>query len=261
MYKLRHSQKEKVGAFMQLTQANEKVAIVCLVKNDWRLEVACDRYFSHPELYGVADRHGVDRQKVEALFEIYADPYETATVRKIGPSGVEAFLRDLRLPSDDLLVLVLAWKMRAKTQCEFTKDEFVNGLMEIRCDSLEKLRNKLEKFRSELQDEEKFRDFYQFTFLFAKSPSQKGLDVEMAIGYWRLILSGRFFHLDNWCNFLQSTRRKPITRDTWNLVLDFSKVISNDFNNYDTQGAWPTLLDEFVEYMKKSFEKQSMDLQ
>ncbi|KFD51486.1 hypothetical protein M514_07699 [Trichuris suis] len=261
MYKLKHSQKEKVRSFMQLTQASEKVAVFCLSRNDWRLDSACDMYFSHPELYGATEKHGVDRQKVEALFEKYADQYESTVDRKIGPSGVEAFLRDLHLSSDDILVLVLAWKMRAKTQCEFTKNEFVNGLLEMKCDTIEKLRNKLEKYRAELQDEDNFRDFYQFTFHFAKSPTQKGLDVEMAIGYWRLILAGRFYHLDNWCNFLQSARRKPITRDTWNLVLDFSKVICNDLSNYDTQGAWPTLLDEFVEYMRKNMEKQSMELQ
>ncbi|CDW52584.1 DCN1 protein 1 [Trichuris trichiura] len=299
MYKLKHSQKEKVRSFVQLTHASEKVmqlksrrsvAVFCLNRNDWRLDSACDMYFSHPELYGATDKHAVDRQKVEALFEKYADQYgqfllcatvslhpvQSSADRKIGPSGVEAFLKDLHLSSDDLLVLVLAWKMRAKTQCEFTKNEFVNGLLEMRCDTIEKLRNKLEKFRTELQDEDNFRDFYQFTFLFAKSPTQKGLalivfrfsafnsqfaDVEMAIGYWRLILAGRFFHLDNWCNFLQSARRKPITRDTWNLVLDFSKVICNDLSNYDTQGAWPTLLDEFVEYMRKNMEKQNMELQ
>lgn len=48
----------------------------------------------------------------------------------------------------------------------------------------------------------KFKDFYQFTFTFAKNPGQKGLDLEMAVAYWNLVLSGRFKFLDLWNTFL-----------------------------------------------------------
>lgn len=80
----------------------------------------------------------------------------------------------------------------------------------------------------ELKDQGKFKDFYQFTFNFAKNPGQKGLgknrlmliiltvcllnayrpipgfltDLEMAIAYWNLVLAGRFKFLDLWNTFL-----------------------------------------------------------
>ena len=40
-------------------------------------------------------------------------------------------LDDLDLPPDSRLVLILAWKLRAATQCEFTRDEFMNGFTEL----------------------------------------------------------------------------------------------------------------------------------
>ena len=40
-------------------------------------------------------------------------------------------LEDLELSPDSRLVLIFAWKLKAATQCEFTKEEFVNGLIEI----------------------------------------------------------------------------------------------------------------------------------
>ena len=45
----------------------------------------------------------------------------------------------------------------------------------FRCDSPEKLKAMLPRLEQELKDTGKFKDFYQFTFNFAKNPGQKGL--------------------------------------------------------------------------------------
>ncbi len=41
--------------------------------------------------------------------------------------------------------------------------------------SVEKLKRRCDTLEKEIKDPAKFRDFYQFTFNFAKNPGQKGL--------------------------------------------------------------------------------------
>ncbi|XP_003391541.2 PREDICTED: DCN1-like protein 1 [Amphimedon queenslandica] len=118
------------------------------------------------------------------------------------------------------------------------------------CDSIDKLRKRCETIDREIQDSQQFKDFYQFTFNFAKNPGQKGLDLEMAIAYWNFIFTGRFKFLDLWCEFLKSHYKRAIPKDTWNLLLEFSNTIDDTMSNYDEDGAWPVLIDEFVEYAR-----------
>lgn len=102
-----------------------------------------------------------------------------------------------------------------KRECSF--------LPSSRCDSIEKLKRKCENstMEKEIKEPPKFRDFYQFTFNFAKNPGQKGLgmpfiltshvlisvflfpDLDMALAYWNIVMKGRFKFLDLWCSFLQ----------------------------------------------------------
>jgi hypothetical protein len=89
----------------------------------------------------------------------------------------------------------VSWKVN-EGLCNVTDFSF-------RCDSIEKLKARLPSLEVELKDQFRFKDFYHFTFNYAKNPGQKGLDLEMAIAYWNIVLQGKFRFLDLWCKFLQ----------------------------------------------------------
>ena len=132
--------------------------------------------------------------------------------------GVVKFLEDLSLdPTSRLVspslkitwskfspqVLIIAWKFKAQTQCEFSREEFLGGMAELGCDAIDKLKQKLSSLEKEINDQNKFKEFYQFTFNYAKNPSQKGLDLEMALAYWNIVMAGRFKFLGLWSTFLR----------------------------------------------------------
>jgi DCN1-like protein 1/2 len=45
-----------------------------------------------------------------------------------------------------------------------------------------------------------------------------------------------------------------ISKDTWSLFLEFILIVhdKNDLSKYDSEGAWPVIIDEFVEFLKES---------
>ena len=45
--------------------------------------------------------------------------------------GVVHLLEDLQLDPGSKLVLLMAWKFQAAAQCEFSRDEFLNGMTEL----------------------------------------------------------------------------------------------------------------------------------
>lgn len=113
--------------------------------------------------------------------------------------------------------------------------------------ALEGLRRLKTDLSWELVVSARFALFYGFVFFICRERGQKSLAVSTAVEAWHLSMAGRFRLLEQWCTFVQRHQRHAISEDTWRQLLEFSQSVNDDLSNYDPEGAWPVLVDDFVD--------------
>ncbi|CAM9158724.1 unnamed protein product [Lampetra planeri] len=169
----------------------------------------------------------------EELFCCYKDEQEDAILEE----GMERFCIDLCVDPAEFRVLVLAWKFQAATMCKFTRKEFVEGCKAIQADSLDGICSRFPCMLLEAQGEENFKDLYRFTFQFGldAEEGQRSLQRDIAIALWRLVFTQDTpAILEHWLDFLVENPSgiRGISRDTWNMFLNFTQAIGPDLSNY-----------------------------
>jgi DCN1-like protein 1/2 len=103
------------------------------------------------------------------------------------------------------------------------------------------------------EDRVYFTEVYRFTFVFNLPEGQRLLSLETAAAYWTLLIQPKFAPFDKWIQFINEEYKKSISKDTWNMFWEFVKYYNDNngkLDNYDLGGAWPSVIDEFVEYLK-----------
>ncbi|VFQ91684.1 unnamed protein product [Cuscuta campestris] len=244
MNRLGRGHRDKLQQFMTITGASEKMAHQYLKTSEWSIEGALNFFYSQPQV-----KSSADKKRLEELYNRYKDPY----CDMIMADGISLLCNDIQVDPQDIVMLVVSWHMGAATMCEFSKQEFISGLQSLGVDSLDKFREKIPFMRDELKDEHKFREIYNFAFDWAKEKGQKSLALDTAIGMWQLLFAEKDWPLvDHWCQFLQARHNKAISRDTWAQLLEFSRSVEPALSNYDAEGAWPYLIDEFVEFLNEN---------
>ncbi|KAF8538118.1 Cullin binding-domain-containing protein [Trichophaea hybrida] len=194
------------------------------------------------------------RSELNRIFDQFreaGDPPDT-----IGVTGSMSFLQTIDVGLEEPTVLVIAELLKAPTMGEFSRDGFSAGWTSIGCKTLDQMRAKVPGLRASLQsDEVTFKRVYMYTYSLARTPGQKSLPQEAAAEYWKLLLGKRFeVQLPMWIEFLEKEYKKSITKDTWNCMYDFVQLAQKDpsLDTYDVDGAWPSILDDFVRYWRKS---------
>uniref|UniRef100_A0A0N4Z7K9 Defective in cullin neddylation protein n=1 Tax=Parastrongyloides trichosuri TaxID=131310 RepID=A0A0N4Z7K9_PARTI len=254
-------QSSLVRKFVDTTESDRDIALTFLQACNWDLNNAISEYFSNPQYYNPRDHIQINSQFkvvksiVEEIFKRFYDKTDDCGTN-LGPKGVANLLNFLDIDFADRKVLILAWLCEASIQGEFSREELENGVQKMELKSINEIVSKLTNWDKNLDTPSysyHFKSLYEYTYDFANDkPGRKWLPIPVAIDYWRILFRVEPPLLPRWFIFLENTDKGKITKDTWNLSLDFLLTMDERFKNYASDDCWPVLIDEFVEFTKSN---------
>lgn len=201
-------------------------------------------------------KEGFSVKRAEEWYERYASVQETEEDVEeleleggaIGPNGLALLLEELGVGEDDVLGFVVAWKLNAKTLGKVTREEFLEGVTKLQCDSLSSLKQQLPLLQGEMKQHQ--RDIYCYAFALSKQPHQKTLDLESARILLQLFLP-QYSHTASFVDWLSEQHSyRALNRDQWHSFYDFAKLnYLPDLSDYDDDEGWPCLIDEYCHHI------------
>jgi len=97
-----------------------------------------------------------------------------------------------------------------------------------------------------------FRAFYSFCFTLVKPEQSKNIDMETASALWSVLLVPKYPLMGEVVDFINERLNtyKAANKDLWSMMLEFCETVNPNLSDYESDGAWPTLLDNFVQWKK-----------
>ncbi|QLL31965.1 hypothetical protein HG536_0C01330 [Torulaspora globosa] len=196
----------------------------------------------------------------EELLALY-DRYANKELDRIDIDGLIRLIRDLEYKLEDLVTISLAKIMHCSKLAEgISKDTFLSTWYMQGCSTIAQMRHVLEDLDIRLQtDLDYLAEIYKYAFDLAVDSNTRNLDLDTAIEYWRLFFQPQYsVHVDeklmsSWLRFLRESGKQNVTRDTWQMLLEFFKrfpSLEAVKENYNEEDAWPYIIDEFYEYLQ-----------
>ncbi|CCD26036.2 NEDD8 ligase DCN1 NDAI_0G02590 [Naumovozyma dairenensis CBS 421] len=232
-------------------------------------------------------------QELIALFKKYSSKNNDSLYEFIDVDGLINYINDLKYNLEDLVTICLAKLLHCENLKDgINKQQFLSNWYLQGCSTLEQMQHVLNDLDVKLhQDASYFTQIYNYTFdliidvddgdstrnntnigddttnsndtsiVIVPRMKDNNLDVETAIAYWKVFFNVNEQYpvkvnkelLSLWFQFLNEERKKEITKDQWQMLLEFFKKFSNlemMKQNYDETAAWPYMIDEFYEYLQ-----------
>ncbi|KAI5119089.1 hypothetical protein M0805_004862 [Coniferiporia weirii] len=96
-----------------------------------------------------------------------------------------------------------------------------------------------------------FSKFYVFLFTLMKKEESRNISMEFALALWSVVLVPTYPIMSEVIEFInEKGTYKGVNKDLWTMMKEFCQTVEPSLDGYDSDGAWPSLLDDFVAWKK-----------
>jgi hypothetical protein len=204
----------------------------------------------------VSPNCGTDvKDELSSVFDTYqkVDDHTGETdPQYIGGEGIMKLCEDLSIDPEDVLVLIIMYKLGTKEQYKISRSEFCDGFRKYGIYNFDTMQKQVTTHwkKQTLNNPNEFKELYNFSFEYSRDPTQKGMSPDIAVATWKVLFEGRWKFLAQWNDFIEKKYKKAIQKDLWALFYDFTSTVGDDLKKYSEEQAWPLAIDEFVEILQ-----------
>ncbi|TQV91910.1 defective in cullin neddylation protein 1 [Cordyceps javanica] len=250
-----------VGEFTSFTGASERTAIKFIKASNYMVNKAVDDYFQQG--HGTAPQHSSSLDaELNTLFDSLRDGEDDTKDRMELTSTMKYLQNDLKVNIENAELFVVLELLQAPSIGEISRHGYVEGWKDSSVSASHKDHAKhIRKLIKALpKDAALFKKVYKYAFIVGREKDQKALSLESALIYWDMLFALPGMQWKNahrdwlalWKRFLAEKWTRSVNRDMWNMILEFAfKSMDDDSLSFWTEdGAWPSVIDDFVEWCK-----------
>ncbi len=193
---------------------------------------------------------GHKRSQMEQDFDKLRLVDQPAMDDTMGPRGLQSLCTELGIVFNELEMFVLVWKLGATQSYCIAKSEWLHSAYAHKIDHIGQLRTMLATWKTAVKDDpNQFAEMYSQIYDFIRGDDEKLLPLDKAVRAWHVLLpeNERFPFLPLWVQWATQQYKRPVSRDVWRELLQFSMRIK-DLTQYDSNDKWPSAMDDFVEW-------------
>ena len=215
-----------------------------------------DRYDRYGYGYNRYDSFKADENKMKRDFMNYAN----GKTKKIDENGYEKMGKTLGIDIYmDIFMTYFVYKCGAKQMEFITESEYIKGLKNLKCNTLEEVKKKIIDIRGELLNinTEDFRNFYNYLFDLnvpgtEQEKKKKSISFEVIEVYFNSLFCNQFKIAKEFLDYLKE-KKVGLKWDEWRMFLDFIQNMGTTFpKDYNMAEYYPVIVDEFyLWYCKK----------
>lgn len=188
---------------------------------------------------------------------------------------LQQYFQDIDVDPNARESLAVLYLLRARNMGVISRAEFISGWEELGCSSLELMKKQVEVLKTQLENRTTFSDFYKWLFDHLKEDEKKrtlrmiqcvfvveydvlnlsvvGAALDLGLQVWTLVFKRATMPLlEPFSLFLEQNEVPVFSKDLWVQSYEFLRDTASNLHNYDREGAWPSLIDDFVASYEKT---------
>ncbi|KAF3905079.1 hypothetical protein AA313_de0209343 [Arthrobotrys entomopaga] len=213
-------------------------------------------------------------KSAEDWYDVYASEEDPS---QIEISGIIKLLDDLNVKIESAAIYILCWKLELPAMGSIPKKKWIDGMNKYGLKNnpqlLKQLATWLQETKPTTPPSDSFLAFFKYMFQFSKAtPETRSVQLESVIAVMTFVLDPLTYdlkydpatavplgsdvhpypHTPPFLEFL--TEKQPVkvvNKDQWESFVPFNKAVDYNLGNYNPEGAWPGLYDQYVDWRKE----------